>query len=158
MDDEHHALIIGMNHRNPQLFEPYHLNIKSGELKRLADNDDVANPLDGWMTDHAGTVRLASKVVGGVNTTVLYRDNADEPFREVITTNFRETLTPLFFEFDNSSIVYASSNIGRDKSVIVKFDMATGKEVGEPIFSHERVDVTSMSLSLIHISEPTRPY
>ena len=147
LEEEDDAIIIGMNHRNAQLFEPYHINIKSGELKRLADNNDPTNPLDGWMTDHAGTIRIATKVVGGVNSTVLYRDNENEPFREVITTNFRETLSPLFFEFDNSSIVYASSNIGRDKSVIVKFDMATGKEVGEPIFSHERVDVTSMSYS-----------
>lgn len=144
-EDEDH-IIIGLNNRNPQLFEPYRLNVVTGDLKRLADNIDPTNPLDGWMTDHVGKLRIATKVIG-TNTTILYRDNEDEDFREVITTDFRVSVSPLFFEFDNGSEVYVASNLDRDKSVVIKFDMATGKEVDEPIFAHESVDVTSLSYS-----------
>ncbi len=147
LEDNDDEIIIGMNHRNPQLFEPYRLNINSGDLKRLADNNDPTNPLDGWMTDHNGNIRIASKVVGGTNTTILYRDNDDEDFREVITTDFRVSIAPLFFDFDNGSEVFVTSNMGRDKSVITRFDMATGKEVGQPLFEHEAVDVSSLSYS-----------
>ncbi|MEM6965370.1 MAG: S9 family peptidase [Bacteroidota bacterium] len=147
LEDEEDEIIVGMNHRNPQLFEPYRLNIQSGDLKRLADNTDVMNPIDNWMTDHEGKLRIAAKVVGGTNTTLMYRDHEDEDFREVITTDFRVSVAPLFFDFDNSSKVYVASNLDRDKSVVVKFDMATGTEVDDPIFSHDQVDVTSLSFS-----------
>ncbi|HFC00823.1 MAG TPA: S9 family peptidase, partial [Phaeodactylibacter sp.] len=147
LEKEENEIIIGMNHRNPQLFEPYRLDIQTGNLRRLADNIDPMNPLDSWMTDHDGNIRIASKVVGGTNTTILYRENDDDDFREVITTDFRESVSPLFFDFKNGSEVFVASNLGRDKSVITRFDMATGKEVGEPIFAHESVDVTNLSYS-----------
>lgn len=147
LEDIEEEIIIGMNKNNPQLFEPYRLNIITGELVLLAKNDNPIEPLDGWMVDHDGKLRVASKLVGGTSTTLMYRDNETEEFREVLTTDFRESVHPLFFEFDNSSIVYAASNLNRDKSVIIKFDLATGQEVGEPIFEHPEVDVSSLSYS-----------
>lgn len=144
IDDE---IIIGMNKNNPQLFEPYRLNTTTGESEQIAKNENPMEPISEWMTDHDGKLRLAFKIVGGTNTTIMYRDNEKEAFRDVLTTDFREGVAPLFFEFDNSSIAYASSNLGRDKNVIVKFDLATGKEVGKPIFAHPDVDVTNMVYS-----------
>ncbi len=140
-------IIIGMNKNNPQLFEPYRLNISTGKLEQIAENTNPAEPIDSWMTDHNGKVRIASKVVGGTNTTIMYRESEDQPFKDVLTTDFREQVQPLFFDFDNGNIVYAASNLGRDKSVIVKFDMETGKEIGEPIFEHPDVDVTNLGYS-----------
>ena len=147
LEDIEEEIIIGMNKNNPQLFEPYRLNINTGELIQLATNEDPAEPIDGWMTDHEGKLRIASKVVNGTNATLLFRDDESQEFREVLTTDFRENVQPLFFDFDNKSVVYASSNLNRDKSVILKFDMATGQEVGSIIFEHPAVDVTSLSYS-----------
>lgn len=139
-------LIIGMNKRNKQLFEPYRLNIKTGEITRLADNTDPMNPIMGWITDHDGKIRMAMSITDGVNTNLLYRDTEEEEFKTVLTTNFRESMSPLFFDFDNK-LCYGASNIGRDKSVIVKFDPSTGKEIGKPLFSHPDVDVEQLSYS-----------
>ena len=147
LEEIENQIIIGMNKNNPQLFEPYRLNIESGELKQIAENTNPVEPIDSWMTDHEGKVRIASKVVGGTNTTIMYRENEDQPFKDVLTTDFREGIQPLFFDFDNGNIVYATSNLGRDKNVIIKFDMATGKEVGTPIFEHPDVDVSNLSYS-----------
>ena len=147
LEDQEDEIIIGMNKNNPQLFEPYRINIESGEYKQLAENTNPAEPIDGWMTDHDGKLRIATKIRDGINTIVMYRDTEDEDFREVLTTDFRITMQPLFFDFDNSSVVYAASNLERDKTAIVKFDMASGKEVGAPIFAHEEVDVTDLNYS-----------
>jgi dipeptidyl aminopeptidase/acylaminoacyl peptidase len=117
-------VIIGLNKRIPQIFDPYRLNINTGELTMLAENP---GNIVGWMTDHEGKLRGAVAVVEGVNTSLLYRDTEQEPFRDILTTTFKETMSPQFFTFDNKKF-YAVSNLGRDKTVAVIFDPVTGKE------------------------------
>jgi dipeptidyl aminopeptidase/acylaminoacyl peptidase len=147
LEDVENEIIIAMNKTNPQLFEPYKLNIETGELHLLAENNNPLEPIDSWMADHEGRLRIASKLVGGTNTTIMYRESEDKPFRDIITTDFRVSVSPLFFDFENHDLVYAASNIGRDKKVIVKLNMLTGEEVGDPVFSHPDVDVTSIGYS-----------
>ncbi|MCB0596964.1 MAG: S9 family peptidase [Lewinellaceae bacterium] len=147
LEDNEDELIIGMNKNNPMLFEPYRINIRTGEYTQIAENNDPAEPITGWMTDHDGKLRIAIKTIAGVDHSLLYRDSEEDNFRTVITTNFKESMEPIFFEFDNSSVVYAVTNIGRDRSEIVKFDMAAGKETGEVLFSHPEVDAGSLAHS-----------
>jgi dipeptidyl aminopeptidase/acylaminoacyl peptidase len=144
IDDE---VIISMNKNNPILFEPYRLNIRTGALTQLAVNENPQESIDNWQTDHEGKIRIAAKVVGGTNSTLLYREDENTEFQEVITTSFRESVSPLFMDFNEPNIAYVSSNLGRDKAVIIRFDMKNGKEVGEPLFSHPEVDVESLSYS-----------
>ncbi|MEO1626096.1 MAG: prolyl oligopeptidase family serine peptidase, partial [Bacteroidota bacterium] len=146
LEEIEEEIIIGMNKNNPQLFEPYRMNINTGDYQQLANNDDPAAPIDNWVTDHDGKLRLASRVIG-TNTTLLYRDSEVEAFQEVFTTDFRISVEPLFFEFDNSAVLYASSNRGRDKSAIVRIDLRSGEEIGEPLFSHPEVDVEKLGYS-----------
>ncbi len=142
LEDIEDEIIIGMNKENQALFEPYNLDINSGEIKKLAENKDMANPISGWLTDHEGNIRIAMQVVDGINARILYRENAESTFAEVITTNFKETFEPLFFEFDNSPVVYATSNLGRDKQAIVRFNLETKQE--EVLFEHDLVDVSTL--------------
>ena len=139
-NDEEHVL-VSLNTRNPQCFDPYRLNIVTGELTILAENPGY---ITSWMTDHDGKLRLAT-ATDGVNTSILYRKTEAEEFQNVLTTNFRESVSPLFFTFDNQH-VYASSNLGRDKAAIVKFDIENGQEI-EVLFSHDEVDVSGLSYS-----------
>ncbi len=147
LEDVEHEIIISMNKNNPQLFEPYRLNISTGGIVQLAENTNPMEPLDGWMTDHDGKLRIANKIVGGTNATLLYRPTEDAPFEPVLTTDFRESVSPLFFDFENEHHVYIASNLGRDRSVITKLDLLTGKEIGEPLFEHPEVDVTQLGHS-----------
>ncbi len=144
IDDE---IIIGMNKNNPQLFEPYRLNVNTGMLTQLAENTDVMEPIDSWMTDHEGKLRIATKVKNGTESVLMYRDSEEETFREILQTDFTESMSPLFFDFKSKQIVYAASNLGRDKTEIVQFDMRLGEEIGETIFSHPDVDVASLHYS-----------
>ncbi len=140
-------IIIGMNKNNPQLFEPFRLNTQTGEFKQLAENNNIMEPISGWMTDHEGKLRVAFKVKDGTNSVIMYRKNEKDPFKDILTTDFRVNVSPLFFDFDNGNIAYATSNYGRDKSAIVKLDLENGEEVGEPLFEHDEVDVMELGFS-----------
>lgn len=135
-------VIIGLNKRNPQVFDPYRLNIVTGEMTMLAENP---GNIQGWMTDHDGKLRAAFAIVDGVNVQIQYRDNEDEEFRPVLTTSFKESVEPAFFDFENKN-VYATSNLGRDKSAVVLFDIANGKEI-EVLYENDEYDVSSVNYS-----------
>ncbi len=135
-------LIIGMNKRNPEVFDPYRLNIVTGEMTMLAENP---GNIQGWILDHAGKLRAATAIVDGVNTQILYREKESDPFKPVLTTNFKESCSPLLFTFDNKNI-YASSNLGRDKSAIVEFDIANGKEI-KMLYENKEYDVNDVTWS-----------
>jgi len=135
-------VIIGLNKRDPQVFDPYRLNIVTGEMTMLAENP---GNIQGWMMDHDGKLKVAFAIVDGINTQILYRATETEEFKPVLTTNFKETVSPQFFTFDNKN-VYASSNLGRDKSAIVLFDIANGKEL-EVLYENPNYDVEGLYYS-----------
>lgn len=142
LEENQNEMIIGLNKRIPQVFDPYRLNINTGEMNLLYENP---GNITGWDTDHDGQLRLAY-VTNGVDNTIMYREAEDQPFKEVITTNFKETLAPQFFDFDNGDVVYAVSNLGRDKAAVVKYDLKENKEL-EEIFINDEVDVDGISYS-----------
>ena len=141
LEEHPDEMLIGMNKRVKEIFDVYRLNVKTGKLDLAAENP---GNITGWITDHDGNIRAAS-TTDGVNTTLLYRESEKDTFKTVLTTNFKVAISPLFFTFDNK-YVYASSNLNRDKSAIVKFDIATGKEL-ETIFEHPDVDVSDLNFS-----------
>src|SRR4030095_3425028 len=141
LDNSDTDILIELNKRVPEVFDAYRLRFETGELEMIAKNP---GNISGWITDHEGKIRIAV-TTDGVNTSVLYRENEKDEFKTIITTSFKETLIPLFFTFDNSYI-YASSNIGRDKSAIIKYDISSGKEM-EVIYENPDVDVSNLNYS-----------
>lgn len=135
-------VMVGLNRRNPEVFDPYRLDLETGELTLLVENP---GNYQGWMTDHQGRLRVATAIVDGVNTQILYRETEDEPFRPVLTTNFRDVVSFMEFTPDDRE-VYAATNIGRDKTVLVRMNPATCEEL-ELLFEHERYDLSSISYS-----------
>ena len=141
LPDIESEIIIGLNQRNRQIFDPYRLNIETGEMTMLAENP---GNIQAWMTDHDGKLRLAF-TVDGVNQSVLYRDTENENFVTVITTSFKETLDPLSFTSDNQKL-YASSNLNRDKAALVIFDPKTAKET-EVLYENDKYDISKIIFS-----------
>ncbi len=142
LPDISNEVIIGLNKRNPQVFDPYRLNIETGEMTMLAENP---GNIQGWLLDHDGKLRVALAIVDGVNTSLLYRETEDDEWQDVLTTNFKESFNPAFFTFDNKNL-YGSSNLGRDKSAIVEFDLANGKEI-EVLYENPDYDVEGVNYS-----------
>lgn len=134
-DDE---VLIGMNQRDPRLFDVYRLNIDSGELTLVEENP---GDIEGWRTDHDGKLRAAVKT-DGVNQSLLYRDEEQGPFKTLVTTDFRESVAPLFFTFDNKKL-YVASNLGRDKAAIYVFNPETS-QCEDLLFEHPQVDVYAL--------------
>ena len=142
LPDQKDFVVIGLNKRNKQVFDPYRLNLKTGETSMLAENP---GNIQGWMFDHDGKLRIATAIVDGVNQSILYRENEEDEFKTIITTNFKEGFNPQFFTFDNKNII-GSSNLGRDKYVIVEFDPITAKEV-RVLYANDNYDVNGVGYS-----------
>jgi len=141
LEERPEELLIKHNQRNPQIFDVYLLNTSTGEMKMVAENP---GNIAGWITDHDGKIRAAI-TTDGVNTSLLYRETENDPFKTVITTNFKETLSPVMFTFDNKNL-FCVSNLGRDKTALVEFDPNTAKEV-KVIYENPDADIDGLDYS-----------
>ena len=139
--DHDNYIIVSHNKRDPKVFDVFRTDVKTGEQKLIAQNP---GNITSWMTDHEGKLRIAG-TTDGVNTTLLYRESEDEPFKPILTTNFKEQVEPILFTFDNKRLI-VQSNRGRDKTAIFEFDPLTVKE-GKLIAEHPEVDMASVNYS-----------
>ena len=140
IDDDDH-IIVSHNRRDAKIFDVFRINVNTGDEKLIAQNP---GNITGWRTDHDGKLRVAI-TTDGVNTSLLYRDKEEENFKPILTTNFKEEVSPLFFTFDNRKL-YVASNRGRDKTAIYVFDPASAKE-GDLLVENAAVDVTGLNYS-----------
>ena len=141
LEDIPNEMIIGLNKRNPQVFDPYRLNLETGEMTMVAENP---GNITGWMTDHDGKLRIAF-VTDGVNQSIMHRATEEDDWANVITTNFKQSVSPRFFTFDNQNI-YATSNVGRDKEAAIVLDLSNGEEI-EVLYENETNDVSGLMYS-----------
>lgn len=134
-------ILIGLNKRNPQVFDVYRLYLSTGEMKMIAENP---GNIQGWITDHDGKLRMATAIVDGVNNQVLYRETEDDDWQVIVTTSFKDSFDPYFFTFDNKNI-YVISNVGRDKTAFVEYNLETKEE--KVLFENKDFDLSGVSYS-----------
>src|SRR5215216_1341120 len=138
LEQNENEILVGLNKREPRIFDVYRINVNTGEMQMIAENP---GNYTGWGTDWDGKLRIAV-TTDGVNNTLLFRNTEADKFAPVVTTSFKETISPLLFTPDNKQL-YVATNIGRDKTAIVKYDVENKKEL-EKIFDHPEVDVTNL--------------
>ena len=138
LEQHENEILVGLNKRMPQVFDVYRINVNTGEMQMIAENP---GNYTGWSTDWDGKLRIAV-TTDGVNSTLLFRNSETDKFAPLVTTNFKETISPLLFTSDNKQL-YVATNLGRDKTAIVKYDVENKKEL-EKIFEHPEVDVTNV--------------
>lgn len=141
LEDIEGEILIEMNKRVPEIFDVYRLNYITGELNLIEENPGNVSR---WITDHSGNIR-AAMTTDGVNTSLLYRKSKNENFEIKLTTDFRDSLVPLFFTFDNK-MIYALSNIGRNTSAVVKYDIENAAET-EVLYENPDVDASGLFYS-----------
>lgn len=141
-------VIVSMNKNNKQVFEPYKLNVVTGELVQLYENTDVANPIQGFEFDKDGNLRGYAKLVNGVTNEMYYKDNKTGNFNLLKTTNWDDNFNIMSFNYasKNPDEAYVMTNLESDKTKIVLYDLAQNKVIKE-IFSNPTFDVNGMSLS-----------
>lgn len=135
-------LLVSSNKRDSTVFDVYRLNVRDGRMDMAAKNP--GNITD-WITDSKGELRLATSS-DGVNETLLYRDNEKQVFRPVVTNNFKTTFRPIAISDNRPNIVYAISNVNRDKNALVEIDCITGKET-KVLFSNDTLNVVDAQYS-----------
>lgn len=134
-------ILITLNRRNARFFDVYRLNVTTGELTMALENPGQYTR---FLTDHAGRIRIAI-ATDGVNNTIFHRPTEQAEFAQVLTTGFRDAVSPLFFTPNDDSL-YALSNRGRDRQVLTTLNLHTGAE-GRVLFEHPVVDVSSATYS-----------
>ena len=118
LEDDPMHMVIGLNKRDVRIHDAYRLNVNTGEMALIAENP---GNISSWMTDNKGQLRIAT-TSDGVNESLLYRDNEETEFKTILTTNFKESVSPLYFTFDDKEL-YVSSNRYNDKSSIYKLSV-----------------------------------
>ncbi len=142
LEDIEDEMIIAMNKRNAEIFDVYRINIVTGDMQMIAENP---GNITGWITDHDGKLRLAV-TTDGVNSSILYRKTEADPFKEIVKTDFTETLAPQMFTYDNKNVYMVSNLGGRDKAALVIYDIENNKELNE-LYIHPEVDVAGIMVS-----------
>ena len=145
-EDKDH-LIISMNKNNPQIFEPYKINIVTGELKQLYKNEDAANPIDGYVFDKEGNLRGFSKLRDGVNIDIYYATDG-ENYNILKELSWKDSFAISSFNYatDYEHDAYVTSNLDSDKTRIYLYDLKENKII-KTLFSNKNYDVSGMSLS-----------
>lgn len=149
MDDLHNLpgmetkVLLQMNQRNPQVFDPILCDIVSGELKPLYDNSK--ENFEGWITDHSGTIRFATRTEGTDNV-YYHRASEQEPFTEYMRVGFKDSWSPMIFTADNKNLIVSHNLNGRDKNAVVEWDLAAKKE-SKLLFENADYDVTGADWS-----------
>ncbi|WP_233238713.1 S9 family peptidase [Bordetella sp. LUAb4] len=138
-DPDH--ILVRHNGRDSSVFDIYRINVHTGAAAVVAKNP---GNISTWRTDHAGKLRVAL-ASDGLNTTVLYRDDENGDFRPIITTDYKTSVNPCLFDFDNKRI-YAISNRGRDVKALVRID-PTKPDAEEVIFNPRTADVAVIDYS-----------
>lgn len=145
-DDEDH-IIISMNKNNPQIYEPYKINIVTGELKQLYTNDDVANPINSYNFDKDGNLRGFAKLRNGVNIDYYYTTDGKN-YEVKKKLNWKDSFAILNFNYatDYEHDAYVITNLDSDKTEIHLYDLKEDKTI-KKLFSNSEYDLGGMSLS-----------
>ena len=141
-------IIIQMNKDNKQVFEPYKVNIHTGEMTKLFTNTDPANAVVGYDFDKEGNLRGYSKMHNGINTQYFYKAKGKADFELFGTGKWDDTFSILAFNYasKNPDEAYVLTNLDSDKARIILYDFGTKKIIKE-IYSNKDYDATILSLS-----------
>jgi dipeptidyl aminopeptidase/acylaminoacyl peptidase len=141
-------IIISMNKDNPQIFEPYKLNVVTGELEKLYENSDPANPIQGYDFDKEGDLRAYTKMVNGIEMEFYYKNGDTEEFELKKKTNWDDSFSIISFNYNtpDPDDAYVVTNLDSDKTRIVLYDLKNDREIKE-VFSNPDYDVSGMRLS-----------
>jgi len=116
-------VLVGLNSDNPQLHDVFHLNLSSGELRKVADNPGFV----GWLVDAQLKVRGAAAPQPDGGVAIMVRDNEDDEWRSLVVLDSDDALTsgPIGFNAAGDAI-YFQSSVGANAARLVRMDVAAG--------------------------------
>jgi dipeptidyl aminopeptidase/acylaminoacyl peptidase len=148
LKDQRDFVIVDLNKNNPEIFEPYKLNIVTGELTQLYKNEDASNPISGYTFDKDGNLKGYTQQEGATNYSLYYRLGENEPFKKMLTTTWQDNFYIAGFDYasGNPHQAYVISNLESNTDELILYDFETNKEI-KKVFSNPTFDVGGMSRS-----------
>ncbi len=115
------VVLVGLNERNPQYFDLYEINYRTGERRLVLENPGYA----GWIVDNQLRPRFATQQVAGGATKVFRRTDAGT-WTEVfeIPTEDLQTTNALGFNRADNALYWLDSR-GRNTAALVRMDPVT---------------------------------
>ncbi|WP_370371444.1 TolB family protein, partial [Henriciella pelagia] len=129
-------LLIGINDRNPQLFDLYLVDVATGEMELAAENPGYA----GWLVDNSLTPRFGFMQTPGGGASIVDLEGNELvsiPAEDFLTTN------PVGFNGANDAF-YAVDSRGRDTAALVSIDTTTGEAT--VIAENDKADISDAML------------
>lgn len=141
-------VILSMNLDNPQVFEPYKVNVVTGEYEKLYTNKDLENPISDYDFDKDGNLRGFTRMYNGVQSQYYYKTEGTTDFELVHTIDWSDTFSVLGFNYasENKDEAYVLTNLATDKTCIVLYDFKSKKIIKE-VYAHPDYDVSVFGLS-----------
>lgn len=143
-------LFVAMPERTRDSLDVYRFNTKTGRSQILSF--DSPGYVARWVLDRNNVARVAVSEPERKNKSspvyrqVWYRDSAEAKWEKIFESEMigdawtlGDSVSPIAFDYDNTTL-YVSSNAGRDKAAIYRYDTKTRK-MGELVFEHPLIDV-----------------
>ncbi len=134
-------VLVGLNRDNLELHDVYHLDLSTGEIRKIVDNPGFL----GWVVDADLNVRgaLAPQPDGGF--ALLVRDSETSGWRQLAVFESDDALgsAPVGFTLDGKAM-YLVSSVGANAARLVKMDVASGATdviTEDPTYDVVHVDI-----------------
>ncbi len=146
LKDQKDFMIVNINKDNPQIFEPYKINITNGKLEKLFKNKSTQNPIIGYSFDKDGNLRAYTQQENGVNNILYYKIN--DTFQKVIKTSWKHNFYIIAFDYTskNKDLAYVKTNLESNTDEIVLYDFKL-KKIVKKVYNNETFDVGGLSQS-----------
>jgi dipeptidyl aminopeptidase/acylaminoacyl peptidase len=118
-------ILVGLNNRDPKWHDVYSVDLKTGALTKVMQNDGAYS---GFVADDTLTLRLATRqnAAGGSDFFNIKANKVDEqPFASVGLED-SQTTGPNGYTADGKTLYWTDSR-GRDKAALIAQDTETGK-------------------------------
>ena len=117
-------LLIGINNRDKAWHDPYLLNIRTGELRKLFDN---TQRFSGFTADEDLNIRLVSRATRDGGVEILRYDGGQITPFETIGFEDAQTTGPAGIARDGKTLYWRESR-GRNTRALLRVDLETGKK------------------------------
>jgi dipeptidyl aminopeptidase/acylaminoacyl peptidase len=117
-------LVVGVNDRDKKYHDPYLLNVRTGEMKKLFDNTDK------WarfFVDEDLAIRLVSRATPDGGSQIFKWEHGKATPFETIGFEDSQTTAPGGFTRDGKTLYWNESR-GRNTSALVAIDLASGEK------------------------------
>jgi dipeptidyl aminopeptidase/acylaminoacyl peptidase len=142
---EDHILFIETNERNQTDFDVYRVNVNDGTKDLVHTN---LGGYSNWVFDDNDQLRAAVRTEG-TQTHLMYTTSYEAyGWQNGATVPFTDTFVP-FFMSKRGNLIYCISNVDRDKSIVILYDLDR-KKVFDIIYENAEYDVDYLVQSKVN--------